>query len=89
MHLSTEERLLFTLITRSPMKKTDLRRETKMDSRQLDKILKELESRRLIKSSKESGKRVNTWIRYDAEDVVTEKIDSSIAEVLKDVEGDI
>lgn len=50
--MSPEEHLLFTLITRSPMKKTDLKRETKMDSRQLDTILRELESRRTIKKTK-------------------------------------
>jgi len=48
------------------MKKMDFKRETKMESKQIDSILKELVQRRLVKAIKRDGKKDNIWVRYDA-----------------------
>lgn len=66
MKLNADEQLLFTLISRTPMKKMDFKRETKMESKQIDSILKELVQRRLVKAIKRDGKKDNIWVRYDA-----------------------
>jgi hypothetical protein len=40
-----------------------------MDAKQIDSILRELASRRLIKKAeKQDGKKENIWVRYDAAD---------------------
>lgn len=57
MKLSPDEQYFFTLVCRSEMRKTDFKRETKMDPKQIDNILKELNSRRLIKAIKLNGKK--------------------------------
>jgi len=66
LKLNADEQLLFTLISRTPMKKMDFKRETKMESKQIDSILKELVQRRLVKAIKRDGKKDNIWVRYDA-----------------------
>lgn len=55
--MSPDEQYFFTLVCRSEMRKTDFKRETKMDPKQIDNILKELNSRRLIKAIKLNGKK--------------------------------
>lgn len=90
LKLTPDEQLLFTLISRAPMKKNDFKRETKMESKQIDSILKELLQRKLVKPIKRDGKKDNIWVRFDAaEEETGGKVDNNIVEVLKEAEGNI
>lgn len=72
------------------MKKADFKRETKMESKQIDSILRELSQRRLVKPVKREGKKDNIWVRYDSvEEEAGGKVDTNIVEVLKEAEGNI